>query len=78
METQAEVQESAVISKEEFPLIYSDETGKKWLFKRTKSPRAFIREDGVKLSHTHVLFNYDFVGRSFYKTKKRKDKAITL
>lgn len=60
---------------ESFNLGYEDETGKLWRFKRTKNPRAFVREDGLKLSHTHVLFNYEYKGRVHYKASTLKFKT---
>lgn len=55
----------------EFKLIYKDKNGKTWLFKRTKSPRTFIREDGEKFSHTFVRFNYEYIGRAYYRYPKK-------
>lgn len=65
----------ADIDVKEYPLIYHDFEDKVWYFKRTKNPRAFIRHDGAKFSHTHVLFNYEYKGKAYYKTK-HKQKAL--
>ena len=62
---------------DECNLKYEDLEGKIWRMKRTKNPRAFIREDGVRLSHTHVLFNYEYKGRAFYKETVKPKKEST-
>lgn len=71
-------EEMETFNPDECNLKYEDQDGKIWRMKRTKNPRAFIREDGKKLSHTHVLFSYEYKGRAFYKESKPRTQMCKI
>jgi hypothetical protein len=56
-------------NEEDLSVLYEDETGKVWKFQRIAKPKFFIREDGLRISHTKLYDQYEYKG--LYRNKNK-------